>query len=725
MRVHSRGIISYAGFDKSKLLIQAREAFIQAEDAVPQRFSAFLPLFPIELVQSMPFLGLPEGRRVQTGENGFSIDPAEYHRMLYDEMPELYTGDNYKRNFDYEDRFIGRGVMTVDRVWATAFPQYQPFQGERLVIYMIGGGPQAVAVPESIYPRGRGVLHSAEADMRIAARAEHYRAYAMERVLRGDSYDAETFEADYMEENQLKPVVIRQKELGRVMQDLSILKNLQDEPETAALYTENAKRAEHIAQYAPWRVACDTFEPSPTTRNTARLMQLYYDNDDFISDFWLPYQDAMAYLNRQDMTLDVRALCEGFQLPPRYDAATKGARYPDRVRVVVVRDRLLKPWVGDVLNNPAYGSGMSPMGLINKRVLLKDSKELIRLNKLTLEDEGFRCISTALSAKEYRAMLEAAAQQERRGELIDAMYRRESALSQIKEDNPSYPRAQQLLDARVAALRDELDRQSSGHRRSQLSGYDADIDYLTRMEENRVGIEDDETRKPLPFSPNTLRVLSVESGYAMRSGVYRCRYEDVALPEEVVEEVAEEAAEVAEPEAVEDIAEEAEEVAEADVAEKAAEGAEADVTEETVEDIAEEAVEVTAEVAEQEAMEDIAEEAVGVAEADITGETVENIAEGAGIPEAKVAEEAAEVPDVEISDDDDVPDEPDESGIPDELNEPADTNEPAEPDTPPSPAPAPRKIHSMAQLTGKQARPAVASHNPSGKMAELIKRKKT
>lgn len=681
MRVQSRGIISYAGFDKSKLLIQAREAFIQTEDIIPQRFSAFLPLFPIELVQSMPFLGLPDGRKIQTGENGFSIDPAEYHRMLYDEMPELYTGDNYKRNFDYEDRFIGRGVMTVDRVWATAFPQYQPFQGERLVIYMIGGGPQAVAVPESIYPRGRGVLHSAEADMRIAARAEHYRAYAMERVLRGESYDAAAFEADYMEENQLKPMVIRQKELGRVMQDLSILKNLQDEPETAALYTENAKRAEHIAQYTPWRVACDTFDPSPTTRNTARLMQLYYENDDFISDFWLPYQDAMAYLNRQDMTLDVRALCEGFQLPPRYDAATKGARYPDRVRVAVVRDRLLKPWVGDVLNNPAYGSGMSPLGLINKRVLLKDSKELIRLNKLTLENEGFRCINTALSAKEYRAMLEAAAQQERRGELIDAMYRRESALSQIKEDNPSYPRAQQLLDARVAALRDELDRQNSGHRRSQLSGYDADIDYLTRMEENRVGIEDDETRKPLPFSPNTLRVLSIESGYAMRSGVYRCRYEDVALPDEVAEDIAEEAVKVADADSAEDVAE-------------------ADVSGEAVDEISEEAAEVAADVAVQEAVEDIAEEA--------------------SIAEAEVAQEAAEVAHTQISDETGVPDETGDTG---ESDEPAATGGADASDAPPTPAP--RKLHSMAQLTGKQARPVVASHNPSGKMAELIKRKKT
>ena len=72
--------------------------------------------------------------------SGFSIDPAEYHRKLYVFLPELYVQDNYSRNFDYEGRFIGRGVFAVDAAWADRFPQYEPFLGEKLSIYLLGGG---------------------------------------------------------------------------------------------------------------------------------------------------------------------------------------------------------------------------------------------------------------------------------------------------------------------------------------------------------------------------------------------------------------------------------------------------------------------------------------------------------------------------------------------------------------------------------------------------------
>ncbi len=524
MRLTTRqtGIISYAGLDKDALWAKAKRIFAQAEEEVPERYAAFLPIFPVELVQNMSYVGMREGNRACVSPAGFSIDPVEYHQKLYDEMPELYQDDNYRRNFDYEGRYHGRGVMTVDRTWATYFPQYQPFLGERLMIHMIGGGHQAVAVPESVYPRGCGVLRGAELELRITARCEHVTSYIKSRLAAGEKYHPAAFEEDYLRQNDLLPVCIRQSELGRVMQDLSIMKNLQGEQSGVSLFTENAKRAENITQYVPFRCACDTFESAPITRATARLIQLCFSGDDYVSDLWLPYQDASEYIDRQRMTLDVRALCEGFQIAPVYDPATGGGRYPDRVRVVIVRDREIRLMVTDTLNNPAYGSGMSPLGMINKLVFLAESGELLRQHKLALEEARLECESLTASRQEYRAMMANAVLQEHKGKLIDAMYRRESALSQMQVGTRAYERAKQLLDERVNAIAALVERKDgASHGRGQLSGYDADIDYLRRKQLQREGIPEDEPSKRMPFAEDAQRELSIEGGYAMRNSV-RC-----------------------------------------------------------------------------------------------------------------------------------------------------------------------------------------------------------
>ncbi|MDD3335996.1 MAG: hypothetical protein PHI98_10840 [Eubacteriales bacterium] len=536
MRMHKRGVVSYAGFDKAALWAQARRAFAQSDETVPQRFTAFLPLFPIELIVSMPYVGTNMGSRALAAESGFSIDPCEYHRQLYAEMPELYTGDNYRRNFDYENRFIGRGAVTVDQAWVLNFPQYQPFVGEKLCIYLIGGGSQAVAVPESIYPRGRGVLHGVELDMGVTARAEHYCNYARSRIEQGDSYDSSRFEAEYLKDNQLESVVIRQSELGQLMQDLSILQSLKEEPSDIGLYTENAKRSEHVAQYIPRHLACDVFESSLITRNTARLLQLYYDGDDFISDFWLPYAEASEYIRKPDMVLDVRALCEGFQIPPRYDPVTHGGLYPSRARVVVVRDRAIRPMVATALNNPAYGSGMHPLGMINKRVFLYDSQELLRMRKLAVEELSLRFENGTASPDEYIQMLARTLQQELKGALTDGMYRRESALRRLQSNAPAYERAKALLDQRVAALESRVNENGSLDEQGQLSGYDADIQYLKRMRQSRERTQEEDGAEPLPFAFDSLRETSIESGYAMRSSLYQCSYEELALPMEPEDE---------------------------------------------------------------------------------------------------------------------------------------------------------------------------------------------
>ena len=149
------GIISYAGFESAALLDGAARAFARPEEETPARFQAFLPLFPVELAVNMSYLG----KGPKASPEGFSVNPDEYHRKLSSEMPTLYAGDNRARCFKADGTFRG-GVVTVDAAWTRVFPQYEPFMGEKLMIHMIGGGHQAVAVPESIFPRSGGVLSS-------------------------------------------------------------------------------------------------------------------------------------------------------------------------------------------------------------------------------------------------------------------------------------------------------------------------------------------------------------------------------------------------------------------------------------------------------------------------------------------------------------------------------------------------------------------------------------
>ena len=549
MRLTTRqtGIISYAGLEEDALWAAAKRMFAQSDEPVPDRFRSFLPIFPIELVQNMSYVGRRERNLARVSPAGFSTDPDEYHRLLCAELPDLYTGENALRNFDAEGRYRGGGAVTVDRTWATLFPQYQPFLGERLVIHMIGGGHQAVAVPESVFPRGGGILEGAERELRITARCAHYMAYLKTRLEMGEKYDPVRFEEDYLRLNGLSAVCVRQKDLGRVMQDLCILRGLDGGASgDKGLYTLNAKRAEGVRQYAPWRYACDTFEESPITRSTARLLQLAFDEDGAPGDLWVPYQDAGEYIDRQRMTLDVRALCEGFQIAPAYDPATRGGRYPTVVRVAAVRDRELRPMVADALNNPAYGSGMNPLGMLNKLVCLPDSRELLRQRRLVLEPASLTCENDTVGVEDYRRMRAMARWQEWKGRLVDALYRRESALSQLQVGTSAYDHANDLLTRQVDALEREVQRAAVSLPGSQLSGYDADIDYLRRMWRHREGVPEGEKQENMLFAPDALRELCIESGYAMRSAVHTFDLADL-----LTEAPEDEAAPASEPEAAE------------------------------------------------------------------------------------------------------------------------------------------------------------------------------
>lgn len=509
MRLTTRqtGVISYAGLDEQALWEGARRAFAQAEEPVPERFRSFLPVFPLELVVNMPYLGTL----------GFSRDMDDYHRQLSTECPELYAGFNRARCFR-NDEFIG-GDVTVDEVWTKRFPQYQPFLGEKLCLHLIGGGHQGVAVPQSIYPAGGGVLRNAERELGVTARCRHFTAYLEQRLKMGDPYDALRFEEEYLALYQLSTLAISQRTLGRMMQDMSIVRQLnQPEITQTGLFTAEGKSAEDIAQYVPGRYACDFFEEEPITRQTARLVQLYFEGDDFQSDLWLPWQDASQYLNRKNHTLDVRALCDGFQMAPATDADTRGGCYPNRVRLVSVVDRTLRPMVAQALNNPAYGSGMNPMGMLNKLVFLKDSRDLLSKGRLTVESHNIACANTRISEEELLRMRALAQWQENKGRLIDAMYRRESALSQMQPGSLAYERARDVLDARVARL-ETLVRQSPVTC-AQRSGYDADIAYLQQLAHSREG--------GLPPPPDPQREKCVEAGFAMRAKARAVSLSDVS-----------------------------------------------------------------------------------------------------------------------------------------------------------------------------------------------------
>ncbi len=524
----SPGVVSYAGLDKAKLISQAEAAFCRRDTDVPARFATLLPLFPAELVQDMRYIGVDAAHPGRATAEGFALSISDYHRRMYQQEPSLYTGDNLCRCIDREGRFTGRGVVTIDREWAQRFPQYQQFMGEKLMLHVIGGGAQAVAVPESLHPRGGGLLTKQEKEMGIAAAAKLYAQYAALRVRQGEKYDGPAFAADYVQAAGLRPVALTQSELGRILQEIGICQSV-EKGEEAQLYTENSRRVEGVRQYVRMLAACDVFEPATVSKSTARLAQLYFDGDDFISDLWMPYGELLSYVDRERAAVSAAALCEGCQIAPRYDAVGGCGRYPDRIRMVTVVDRDLRLMTSDVLNNPAYGSGMNPLGMIAKQVSLPRSGELLARGQLREERCPFTVENTEVPLRIFLEQLALARLQEHKGRLIDAMVRREAALSQLKEGE-SRRRAAEQLSRRVERLEQTVREETARHTLGQMSGYDADIDYLRK----RFAAWQEGGEYPL----DTQRQASIECGYVLRGAYERADYDalHVALPDEAEED---------------------------------------------------------------------------------------------------------------------------------------------------------------------------------------------
>lgn len=514
------GVISYAGLDANALLEKAGQFF--AADSVAERFRGFLPIFPMELIVNMPYAGAAP----YASPAGFSMRAAEYHRVLAQELPDLYQGENRLRCFDADGGFTG-GVLTVDDAWAELFPQYRPFMGDRLTLHMIGGGHQAVAVPESIFPRGAGVLARIERELGVTRRCQHFAVFLRERVQPGTVCDHAQLEAEYLSQNGLSAVRIRQSDVLRAMDETFIMDQLEGKkPHTVPAVSGSGR----IPQYQPYRYACDTFEPFAFPRQRTRLIQLYYNGNPFISDLWLQWADAGEYIDKARRTLDVRALCHGFQIAPIADPRERGGCYPNRIRVVNVCSRDLEPLAAQTINNPAYGSGLNPAGTLNRIIWLADTPSLLESGALKEEACNLTCENTQVDEEEFLRMRALAEWQEHKGRLIDAMYRRETTLAKLQPGTLTYERSRDILDAKVSRVQALV--QYPPFASCPSSGYDADIAYLTRQAQCRKGVSEDGSPAPTMFPADTRREKCIESGFAMRSAAQGFALSDLYIKPE-------------------------------------------------------------------------------------------------------------------------------------------------------------------------------------------------
>jgi deoxyribose-phosphate aldolase len=496
MKTSTHGIVSYAGLDKAALLSGA-EKFLRP-DGAPARYRDMAPLFPAELIQPMDYVGKASAKNKFAAPSGFSISPAEYHFKMMQELPELYTGDNRSRNFDYEGNFQGMGVFTVDEAWAGFFPQYRPFMGDRLVLHLIGGGCQAVAVPESLKIR-LNLLDRMEETLEITPSAQSFVRFAVAAIRSGEPFDAEECAGEYLRATDREAVDFTQRELEFLLQRREMTGADRGDG-AGTFYLRGARQAALIRQYAPMRYACDLFaEQQGVTPAYARLAQPYFTDRDFISDLWIPYAGFRQYLSATGTALHMRALCESYQIAPAYDEKTLGGRYPDGIRIAAVRDREMTIMVADAVNNPAYGNGLTLDGKAAKHVWILNSADLIRNHRIDLEKLSFRCEALALSPEEYLAQRVKAKAQEVKGRLIDALYRLVMARGGDHADEETIKNLSERSDRLRAAV---------GRGTGAASGYDADIAYLERK------LID-------PGHFDALRETSVECSYAMR-GVW-CR----------------------------------------------------------------------------------------------------------------------------------------------------------------------------------------------------------
>ena len=175
MKIGNHGIVSYAGLSKDALLSGTGVPFPLKD--IPKLYRDFIPLFPAEMIQNMDYIGKAAEENRYVATSGFSISPAEYHRKMYADFPALYTGENRSRNFDYEDRFQGTGVFTVDDAWGGSVSPIQAVFRRKA-----GPSPDRAGVPGGSGARERKNPHGLSGSAGGATR--DHAARAIVRALR-------------------------------------------------------------------------------------------------------------------------------------------------------------------------------------------------------------------------------------------------------------------------------------------------------------------------------------------------------------------------------------------------------------------------------------------------------------------------------------------------------------------------------------------------------------
>lgn len=85
---------------------------------------------------------------------GWLRDHQYYNEQLYERYPEAFSSGN-------RERIRNNETMIVDKEFISVFPEYAGFEDQPLVHHHIGGGPQAIGIPQSLHVDHVGI-HTAE-----------------------------------------------------------------------------------------------------------------------------------------------------------------------------------------------------------------------------------------------------------------------------------------------------------------------------------------------------------------------------------------------------------------------------------------------------------------------------------------------------------------------------------------------------------------------------------
>lgn len=180
---------------------------------------------PKELVVNMPYRG--EGK-FGTNADGWVRDAEYYFKKLFKEHPEYFSEENrmvLEKRIEYKSK--GLRIPDIykyrcDKAFIEHFPQYKPFEGEKLIHHHVGEDGQVVAVPLSVHSQGHGNIHNDEKLIGVTKNADEYTQWIKEQAQKYKSPEEfckeyrknpEKFQQQYIKERGLKFVPSRQKDI--------------------------------------------------------------------------------------------------------------------------------------------------------------------------------------------------------------------------------------------------------------------------------------------------------------------------------------------------------------------------------------------------------------------------------------------------------------------------------------------------------------------------------